>query len=102
VRPSARRSLCACRLELCREESLVDLPLIDRNTLLEAETDHLLAIHVHLLRQLLGRQVVRHALLLSLWVEATKKPGTGWRHGLEGSLVGRAIHHSLSSFISTL
>jgi hypothetical protein len=41
-------------------------------------------------------------LLLSLWVEATKKPGTGRRHGLEGSLVDWAIHHSLSSSVSTL
>jgi hypothetical protein len=41
-------------------------------------------------------------LLLSLWVRATKKPGTGRRHGLEGSLVGWAIHHSHSSLVSTL
>jgi hypothetical protein len=41
-------------------------------------------------------------LLLSLWVWATKKPGTGRLHGLEGSLVGWAIHHSLSSFNNTL
>jgi len=40
-------------------------------------------------------------LLLSV-VEVTKKPGAGRRHGLEGSLVGWAIHHSLSSFTSTL
>src|SRR5205809_816380 len=46
------------RLQLGLEEELVDLSLVDRHALLDAELDDLLAIHPELLRELLGRQVV--------------------------------------------
>ncbi len=52
--------------ELRLEQRLVDLPLVDRDRLLDAESDDLLTVDSELLRQLLGRQVVRHGLLLSL------------------------------------
>src|SRR5437667_5506699 len=56
----------AQRLELSLEQGLVDLALVDRDGLLHADLDHLLAIDPKLLRQLLRRQVVRH-LLASLY-----------------------------------
>src|SRR3954454_5568528 len=46
------------------EEGLVDLAVVDRHVLLEAEPDDLLAIHAVLLRELLGRQVIRHPFYL--------------------------------------
>src|SRR5215212_1285670 len=51
---------CPQRLELSLEQRLVDLALVDRDRLLDADLDHLLAIDPKLLRQLLWRQVVRH------------------------------------------
>ena len=48
------------RLQLRLEERLVDLAVVDRDRLLHADLDHLLAIDPELLRQLLRREVVRH------------------------------------------
>ena len=48
-------------LELHLEEMLVDLPVIDRDAFLDAEPDDLVTIHAELVRELLRRQVVRHA-----------------------------------------
>ena len=49
----------ADRLQLCREEALVDLALIDRDSLFDADPDDLGAVDSELLRQLLRREVVR-------------------------------------------
>ena len=54
----------AQRLELRREERLVDLALVDRHALLDADADDLLAVDAELLGQLFRRQMVRHAYLL--------------------------------------
>src|SRR4029450_2086226 len=95
-RASARRRRCACRLELRCEEGLVDLALVDRDALLETEADHLLAIHVHLLRQLLWRQVVRHtATPLALGQGNKKSPAPEGGTGSKARLwTGRSIHRS--------
>src|SRR5437764_4139662 len=47
-------------LELRLEQGLVDLPLVDRDALLDTEADDLAALDAQLLRQLVRRQVVRH------------------------------------------
>src|SRR6478672_5785091 len=47
----------------CLEERLVDLAVIDRYVLLETQPDDLLAVDSVLLRELLGRQVIRHPFL---------------------------------------
>src|SRR5688500_9943262 len=39
---------------------LVDLPLVDRDAFRDTELDDRLAVHVELLRELFGRQVIRH------------------------------------------
>jgi pimeloyl-ACP methyl ester carboxylesterase len=52
------------RLELRLEEGLVDLALVDRDTFLHADPDHLLPIDPELFRQFLRREVIRHAGLL--------------------------------------
>ena len=49
------------RLELGLEERLVDLALVDRHAFLDAQPDHVLPLHTKLLRELVRRQVVRHA-----------------------------------------
>src|SRR4029079_18829291 len=46
-----------------REQILVDLALVDRDALRDTEPDDRLAVHVELLRELLGRQVIRHRAL---------------------------------------
>ncbi len=46
--------------ELGLEECLVDLALVDRHAFLEAHSDHFLALDPELLREFLGREVVRH------------------------------------------
>src|SRR3712207_7566360 len=51
----------AQRFQLSPEQRLVDLPLVDRHALLDAETDDLLPVDPHLLRELFRGQVVRHA-----------------------------------------
>ncbi len=48
------------RLELCLEEVLVDLALVDRDAFRDADPDDRLAVHVELLRKLVGRQVICH------------------------------------------
>src|ERR671916_101402 len=48
------------RLQLRLEERLVDLPLVDRHALLDADADYLLPLDSELLRKLVGREVVRH------------------------------------------
>ena len=70
--PHARRSLreealaaagqafSGGRLELRLEERLVDLALVDRHALLDAEADDVLPLHADLLGELLRRQVVWH------------------------------------------
>ena len=63
----------AQRLELRGKQRLVDLALVDRDRFLHANLDHLLPIDPKLLRQLLGRQVVRH---LGLPRGSTKKPAS--------------------------
>jgi hypothetical protein len=45
---------------LSLEEVLVDLAVVDGDALLDAKLDDRLAIDAELLRELLGRQVVRH------------------------------------------
>src|SRR6185436_771707 len=50
-------------LELGLEQMLVDLALVDRDALRDTEPDDRLAVHVELLRELLGRQVIRHRAL---------------------------------------
>ena len=67
----------AQRRELSLEEGLVDLALVDRHAFLHTDADHLLAIDSHLLRELLGRQVVRHAAPPLLG--RAKKPAGSWR-----------------------
>jgi len=47
-------------LQLRLEERLVDLALVDRHTFLDTDADDLLAVDPQFLRQLLGREVVRH------------------------------------------
>src|SRR4029079_17043694 len=46
-----------------REQILVDLALVDRDALRDTEPDDRFAVHVELLRELLGRQVIRHRAL---------------------------------------
>src|SRR4029079_13813225 len=46
-----------------REQILVDLALVDRDALRDTEPDDRVAVHVELLRELLGRQVIRHRAL---------------------------------------
>src|ERR671939_2099899 len=75
---SVRLRRRAQRLELCLEQGLVDLPLVDRNALLDADADDLAPLDAQLLRQLVRRQVVRH--VAPPW--STKKPA--------GALRGRA------------
>ena len=48
------------RLELRGEQRLVDLAVVDRDALLEADPDHVFTIDAGLLRQLVRRQVVCH------------------------------------------
>src|SRR6266550_4555211 len=48
------------RLELRLEQCLVDLALVDGHAFLDADADDLLAVDPQFLRQLLGREVVRH------------------------------------------
>ena len=45
-------------LELCVEERLVDLPVIDRNMLFDADPDHFLAFDPDLFGELIWRQMV--------------------------------------------
>ena len=52
----------AQRLHLCLEEVLVDLALVNRDALLDAELDDRIAVHAELVRELLGRQVIRHSM----------------------------------------
>src|SRR6185312_9763842 len=49
--------------ELGLEQVLVDLALVNRDALRDTEPDDRLAVHVELLRELLGRQVIRHRAL---------------------------------------
>ena len=58
-------------LELCLEQVLVDLALVDRDAFRDAELDDRFAVHVELLRELVGRQVIRHR---PCPLSATKKP----------------------------
>src|SRR5439155_12186766 len=48
------------RLELCLEQRLVDLALVDRNALLDTEADHFLPVDPELLGKLVRREVVCH------------------------------------------
>ena len=48
-------------LELNLEQVLVDLSLIDRDALLDAELDDRIAVDAELVRELFRRQVIRHA-----------------------------------------
>src|SRR5947207_14994674 len=57
---SVRLRRRAQRLELCLEQGLVDLPLVDRDALLDADADDLAPVDAQFLRQLVRRQVVRH------------------------------------------
>ena len=50
-----RRPACTRRLELSLEEALVDLAVVDRDGLLDADPDDLVSIETQLLRQLLRR-----------------------------------------------
>src|SRR3990172_2503281 len=71
-------------LELGLEQGLVDLAVVDRDALLDAEPDDRLAVDTELLRELLGRQVVRHAGVL---LQASKKPaGAARTVGLSDAL----------------
>ena len=49
-------------LELCLEEELVDLALIDRHAFLDTEPDHVVTIEPELFGQLFRRQVIWHRL----------------------------------------
>src|SRR5689334_3343565 len=80
-----REAQCSARgqrelLANCGEQRLVDLAVIDRDVMLVAEPDDVLALQVGLLRQLFGRQVIRHACVSLSFVTASanKKP-TGAR-----------------------
>src|SRR5437588_2170666 len=70
------------RLKLRLEERLVDLALVDRHALLQADPDDLLALDPELLRQLLRRQVIRHSQLLL----CTRKSPPCTAHGRARSL----------------
>jgi len=53
---------------------LVDLPVVDRDALLEADPDHVFTVDAGLLRQLVRRQVVGHlAPSRSVFARGTKK-----------------------------
>ena len=54
----------AQRLELRLEEGLVDLALVDRYAFLDAHANDFLPVDSELLRELFGRQVVRHRSVL--------------------------------------
>src|SRR4051794_15162647 len=61
------------------EQALVDLAVVDRHRLLVAQPDHLFALQVELLGELLRRQMVRHASTpCRRWFGATKKPTQRW------------------------
>src|SRR5690349_17843392 len=61
------------------EQRLVDLAVVDRNAVLVAQADDVLALQIHLLRKLFGRQMIRHSSISSgLGRSANKKP-TGAR-----------------------
>src|SRR3990170_2623245 len=78
-------------LELGLEQGLVDLAVVDRDALLDAEPDDRLAVDTELLRELLGRQVVRHAGVL---LQASKKPaGAARTVGLSDALSTLAGGH---------
>src|SRR5437879_3150631 len=66
-------------LQLCLEEVLVDLSLIDRHALFDAHPDHVLPVESELLRQFFGREVIRHRCY-SLPLERKNPPrATRWR-----------------------
>src|SRR5262245_18901279 len=66
-------------LQLCLEEVLVDLPVVDRHALFDAHPDHLLPVETELLRQFFGREVIRHRLC-SFRLERKNPPrATRWR-----------------------
>src|SRR5919109_1582263 len=48
------------RLQLCLEQGFVDLALVDRDALLDADADDLAPVDAQLLRQLVRRQVIGH------------------------------------------
>src|SRR5262249_46140445 len=58
------------------EERLVDLALVDRNMLLDADPDHLCAVEADFLGQFLGRQMICHVAPLS---GAKESPPRSWR-----------------------
>jgi hypothetical protein len=51
---------CPECLQLRLEERLVDLALVDRHTFLDAHPNHFLPVDPELLRELIGREVVRN------------------------------------------
>ena len=64
------------RAEMGLEERLVDLALVDRDMLLDADPDHLRAVEADFLRKLLGRQMIGHVAPLS---GAKESPPRSWR-----------------------
>ena len=76
------------RGQLRLEQRLVDLAVVDRDVLLDADPDHLVAVDADLLRQLLGRQMIGHVAPL---VVARKSPPRSLRRraGLPTGIFGR-------------
>src|ERR1044072_4393141 len=68
----------AQRLQLCLEKGLVDLALVDRDALLDADADHFAPIDAQLLRQLVRRQVVCHVAPSSHKKARRLVARTGW------------------------
>src|SRR5918911_938105 len=79
---SVRLRRGAQRLELCLEQGLVDLPLVDRDALLDADADDLAPVDAQLLRQLVRRQVIRHVTP----PRPTKKPAGALRGRARGTI----------------
>ena len=71
-RGSVRLRQRAERLQLRLEEVLVDLAVVDRHPFLHAHPDHLLLVDPQLLRELFGREVIRHTACSFSW--ARKNP----------------------------
>src|SRR5688572_8324174 len=51
-------------LELGREQGLVDLALVDRHAFLDAHPNYFLPVDPEFLRELFGREVIRHCRCL--------------------------------------
>src|SRR5437763_855793 len=83
------------RLELCLEQRLVDLALVDRNALLDTEADHFLPVDPELLGELVRREVVCHDAPV---LEQQKSPAA-LRAG-EGMSSAAVVGHSLGGTIA--